>query len=133
MYTARIPRPDVRVLADREKLAQVLLNLLSNAVKFTSAGGRITLDVARRSDGDDPPDQVYLRVSDTGAGIAADKLEAIFEPFVQIRAEPGVKREGTGLGLANSRDLARGMGGDLRARSQAGQGSTFTIVLRRAT
>ena len=112
--------------ADREKLAQVLLNLCSNAAKFTPAGGRIEVVV------EDPTDarHVLVHVRDTGIGIPADKLEAIFEPFVQVRAH-AVKAEGTGLGLAISRDLARGMGGELTVASQEGQGSTFTLTLMR--
>ena len=113
------------VRADPEKLRQILLNLASNAVKFTDAGGRI--EIACRYDGD----EVALRVRDTGIGIPADKLESIFEPFVQVRAELTRTTEGTGLGLAISRDLARGMGGDLTAESKHGEGSTFTIHLPR--
>ena len=120
------------VWADREKLAQVLLNLLSNAAKFTPIGGRIdvSLEIAPHE-----PTLVLVHVRDTGVGIPSDKLEAIFEPFVQVRRGDGsgVKAEGTGLGLSISRDLARGMGGDLTASSVEGEGSLFTLTLRRAT
>jgi signal transduction histidine kinase len=78
---------------------------------------------------------VFLRVSDTGPGVPREKQAAIFEPFVQVRTrEPGRyahATEGTGLGLAISRDLARGMGGDLRVRSREGAGARFTVALRR--
>ena len=124
--------PPTPVSADREKLAQVLLNLLSNAVKFTPAGGWVTVEVSDRDDGSSSPEVVFLRVHDTGVGIPRDKLEAIFEPFVQVRGAYAPGQGGTGLGLAISRDLARGMGGDLRARSVEGEGSTFTLTLRRA-
>jgi PAS domain S-box-containing protein len=123
------------VWADREKLAQVLLNLLSNAIKFTPAGGRVTVELTDRADATAAADRLFLRVADTGVGIPRDKLEAVFEPFVQVRGAgqgtyaPG--QGGTGLGLAISRDLARGMGGDLRARSAEGRGSAFTVALRR--
>jgi PAS domain S-box-containing protein len=123
---------DVLVHADREKLGQVLLNLLSNAVKFTPRGGRVVLELVGRVEGDGPDGVVFLRVSDTGVGIPRDKLEAVFEPFVQIRSGYGEQTGGTGLGLAISRDLARGMGGDLRARSDPGQGARFTIALKKA-
>ena len=123
----------VLVRADREKLAQVLLNLLSNAVKFTPRGGRVVLELVGRREGATPDDVVFLRVSDTGVGIPRDKLEAVFEPFVQIRTGYSETASGTGLGLAISRDLARGMGGDLRARSVPGEGSSFTMTLKRAT
>ncbi len=109
--------------ADAEKLRQVLVNLLSNAVKFTPEGGRIDMSCSVVGA------EVSITVSDTGIGIAEDKLSAIFDPFVQVRADLTRKYEGTGLGLAISRDLARGMGGDLTAASELGLGSTFTLVL----
>jgi PAS domain S-box-containing protein len=118
----------VAVWADRDKARQVLLNLLSNAANFTEPGGRITVDAVEPPGA---PGQVHLRVHDTGAGIPAGALERIFEPFVQVRADRARPQQGTGLGLAISRDLARGMGGDLRAESEPGVGSVFTFVLRR--
>ena len=72
-----------------------------------------------------------VRVSDTGVGIPADKLQAIFEPFVQVGRSLNSPGEGTGLGLAISRDLARGMGGELTAESMPGEGSVFTLTLPR--
>ena len=117
----------VRVLADRDKLQQVLLNLLSNAIRLTPPGGRITVDAALSED------VVHLRVADTGPGIDPARHEAIFEPFVQLDATRSGSREGTGLGLAISRDLARGMGGDLTVESSPGQGATFICTVRRAT
>ncbi|MGH7647204.1 MAG: ATP-binding protein, partial [Gemmatimonadaceae bacterium] len=122
--------PAIVVRADAEKLWQILLNLLSNAVKFTECGGRITVDTGVRGDGGGPTGVVYLRVTDTGAGIPANRLGTIFEPFVQIQRSLTNPSEGTGLGLAISRRLARGMGGDLRVRSVEGGGSTFTLMLR---
>jgi signal transduction histidine kinase len=118
--------PGLAVLADSEKLRQVLVNLLSNAVKFTDRGGRVVLACEEHGE------SVHLSVRDTGIGIPADKLEAIFEPFVQVRADLARTAEGTGLGLAISRDLARGMGGDLEVESESGAGSTFTLVLPRS-
>ena len=118
------PLPDDLVFhADREKARQVLLNVLSNAVKFTPSGGVISIE-ARRAGG-----MIEIDVCDTGVGIPADKLEAIFEPFVQVGRTLTSASQGTGLGLAISRDLARGMHGDLRARSTEGAGSTFTLSL----
>jgi signal transduction histidine kinase/PAS domain-containing protein len=118
------------VLADVDKLQQILLNLLSNAVKFTPHGGRVAVEVLERTD---ERGRVLLRVVDTGVGIPADKLEAIFEPFVQIGRALNNPGEGTGLGLAISRDLARGMGGDLTVESTPGAGSTFTLALTAAS
>jgi len=114
------------VFADREKLEQVLINLLGNAVKFTPSGGRIMLFA------EPDAEVVRIHVRDTGIGIDAAQLTAIFEPFVQI--EPALTRttEGAGLGLAISRDLARGMGGDVRVTSAPGAGATFTVELPRA-
>ena len=111
------------VHADAEKLLQILANLLSNAVKFTAPGGRVGLwcGVVGNS--------VLFRVSDTGIGVPADKLGAIFEPFVQVRSDLTRTAEGTGLGLAISRDLARAMDGELVAESVVGEGSTFTLTL----
>ncbi|MBW3656958.1 MAG: hypothetical protein KY444_12735, partial [Gemmatimonadetes bacterium] len=117
---------EIVVRADEEKLRQILANLLSNAVKFTDAGGTVTLRCDSAG-----PNAVFV-VSDTGMGIPPEKLEAIFEPFVQLRSDLTRTAEGTGLGLAISRDLAIGMGGDLSAESTAGQGSTFTLTLPRA-
>ena len=88
-------------------------------------GGRYTTVTAR--DGAN----VAIEVRDTGPGIPTENLEDVFAPFVQL--QPGFRRrvEGTGLGLAISRELARGMGGDVSARSTLGEGSTFTLTLPR--
>ncbi|MEO7086164.1 MAG: ATP-binding protein [Gemmatimonadaceae bacterium] len=111
------------VRADREKVEQIILNLLTNAVKFTDAGGRIELAY------DIDAMRARVIVSDTACGIAADQLARVFEPFVQVDAALTRTHEGAGLGLAISRDLARGMGGDLCAESQLGKGSAFTLML----
>jgi PAS domain S-box-containing protein len=125
-YECRLGDPSVSVRADRERAQQVILNLLSNAIKFTSPSGNITMDWTA-TDG-----VVDVRVADTGCGIPADKLEAIFDPFVQL--DPGMRgaSEGVGLGLAISRDIARNMGGDVLVESAPGVGSTFTLRLARA-
>ena len=110
---------------DPERLQQILLNLLSNAVKFTPPEGQIIVDCGP-TDG-----AMHVRVRDSGVGIPADKLQTIFEPFVQLdRGRTGVE-SGTGLGLAISRDLARAMGGDLTAKSTLDRGSTFTLRIPR--
>jgi PAS domain S-box-containing protein len=115
--------PRLTARADREKLRQVLVNLLSNAVKFTDRGGRIEMSCMHTGP------TVSIEVCDTGIGIPEDKLGSIFDPFVQVRADLTRTHEGAGLGLAISRDLARGMGGDLAAESTQGMGSTFTLTL----
>jgi PAS domain S-box-containing protein len=110
-------------LGDRVKTEQIILNLCSNAVKFTGAGGRVEVGCARNGE------DVEVTVADTGVGIPAEHVERIFEPFVQLGRGLTSQHEGTGLGLAISRDLARAMDGDLRVRSEEGQGSVFTLTL----
>ncbi len=111
------------IRADGEKVRQILLNVLSNAVKFTAPGGTIAIGAHRMAD------RVRIAVSDSGIGIPADKLEVIFEPFVQLARGLTQHHDGTGLGLAISRDLARAMDGDLIAESSVGEGSKFTLIL----
>lgn len=116
----------VSLLADPDRLQQILLNLLTNAVKFTPRGGRISVrcEVAG--------ERTSIHVADTGVGIAQDQLERIFEPFVQAAGTSTSVRgpqKGFGLGLAISRELARRMDGDLMATSTVGVGSTFTVCL----
>ena len=117
---------DLVVRGDREKVQQVLLNLLSNAVKFTPPGGRVTIEAEASAE---EPERLLIRVGDTGVGIPPEKLESVFERFVQVDASHTRDQEGSGLGLSISRDLARGMGGDLTAESIPGAGSTFTLHL----
>ena len=112
--------------ADPEKVTQILVNLLSNAIKFTPAGGRIAVDCEVKGD------TVLISVSDTGVGIPADKLDAIFEPFVQLKEGLADRGSGVGLGLAISRDLARGMNGDLTVESSEGRSARLTLALPRA-
>jgi len=120
------PDLEIRVRIDREKTQQILLNLLNNAIKFTPHGGRITVE-ARLCD--ESPGMAAVLVTDSGVGIPPAKLETIFEPFVQLANRPANPSIGLGLGLSISRDLARGMGGNLTATSDSGNGSTFTLLL----
>ena len=116
---------DLCVRADPEKLQQIVLNLLTNALKFTDAVGAVRIDVRPETD------VTCIDVSDTGIGIAPDKLEQIFDAFVQVDANYTRTCDGVGLGLAISRDLALGMGGSLDVRSELGVGSTFTVTVPR--
>jgi signal transduction histidine kinase len=114
---------ELHARCDGEKLQQILVNLLSNAVKFTDRNGSVELFCSQEGE------VVNINVRDSGIGISDDKLGAIFDPFVQVRADLTRTSEGTGLGLAISRDLARGMKGDLTVTSKIGEGSTFTLTL----
>ena len=108
-------------------MQQVLINLLVNATKYTDAGGLIT--VSCTADGD----RVKIRVEDTGVGIPDEKLSHIFDAFVQLDRRLNQPREGVGLGLTISRELARAMGGDLHVESMVGIGSAFILELPAAS
>jgi PAS domain S-box-containing protein len=122
--------PELRLCADVEKTQQILINLLGNAVKFTAPGGHICVEALAAPD---DPETALIRVEDTGLGIPPEKLESVFQPFIQVDSSTTRANEGTGLGLAISRDLARGMGGDISVTSEPGVGSTFTLRLPRVT
>jgi PAS domain S-box-containing protein len=117
--------PAVIAYADPAKVQQIVVNLLANAVKYTPPGGSVKLECAM------VPDAVEVRVVDTGPGIPEEKLDSIFEPFVQLK-QRGTPSNGTGLGLPISRRLATAMGGSLTVSSEEGAGSTFTLRLQRA-
>jgi len=121
-YQRHCPEHGLLVRADEEKLQQVLVNLLGNATKFTDSGGAVALEVASDHS------TVRFGVRDSGCGIPADRLAAVFEPFTQVDMERSVGG-GTGLGLTISRDFTVGMGGRLRAESEPGHGSLFTVEL----
>ncbi|HET7551054.1 MAG TPA: ATP-binding protein [Gemmatimonadaceae bacterium] len=108
---------------DPEKVQQILLNLLSNAMKFTDRGGSVTVSCEREGS------VVHIHVTDTGPGIPEDKIEKIFDPFVQVDQRFTREHRGVGLGLAISRELAVGMGGALSVRSVVGEGTTLTLTL----
>ena len=113
------------VLADRQRLKQIVLNLMTNAAKYNRKGGLVTLRATRREGG------VELEVQDQGPGIDAGKIERLFTPFDRLGAEAsGI--EGTGLGLSISRGFAEMMGGRLSVRSAVGEGSVFTLRLPEA-
>jgi PAS domain S-box-containing protein len=114
------------ILADPEKFQQIVLNLLSNAVKFTESGGTITLSSQPSGN------CIEIQVADTGPGISPEKLDRIFDPFVQVDRRLSQPVQGVGLGLAISRDLARAMNGEITVESVVGEGTTFTLSLPRA-
>ncbi|HJU90378.1 MAG TPA: ATP-binding protein [Gemmatimonadaceae bacterium] len=110
--------------ADKEKLVQILLNIVSNAAKFTPVDGGITLSTGILS-----PAMASISVRDTGIGMSPEELRVVFEPYTQFDSSLSREHKGTGLGMPISRELARGMGGDLVATSEPGVGSTFTLSL----
>jgi len=117
---------ELAVTADADKLQQILLNLLTNASKFTPAGGSVRMWCETSAD------RVRITVADTGRGIPPEQVDRIFEAFVQVDSRLTRTEEGVGLGLAISRDLARGMNGEISLVSEVGKGSAFTVAIPRA-
>lgn len=109
---------------DPERLLQIVYNLLSNAIKFTPEGGRVTLELDLPA-----PDQLLLRVADTGLGIPEQDLPFIFDRFYQARNLEKAKTGGTGIGLALTRELVLLMGGSIGVESEPGHGAVFTVTL----
>jgi PAS domain S-box-containing protein len=125
------------VVADRQRLKQVLVNLLSNAVKYNRTGGDVciawsVLPAETAPDQPAPAGRLRIEVSDTGLGIPAERLDDVFLPFERIGAEH-TDVEGTGIGLALAKNLVDAMGGRLGVRSVQGAGSTFSVDLPVAT
>jgi len=116
------------VMADPEKLQQIMLNLLINTARLAPVGGHVKVTCTRL-----PGDaaRIAIRIGVSGIDIPDDRHDQIFEPYVQVGRSPTSAGHGTGLGLAISRDLARGMGGSLTVESVSGGGSVFTLVLPR--
>ncbi|MEO8154343.1 MAG: PAS domain S-box protein [Rhizobacter sp.] len=126
VVTQNIPGEMARAIGDSTRVKQILINLLSNAVKYNSEGGRIHI-AARISH----RDSIELVVTDTGLGMTPQQLSQLFQPFNRLGRERSAL-EGTGIGLVISQRLAELMGGALRARSTAGEGSSFILTLPRA-
>ena len=118
------PGPAVMTAGDRDRLKQVVVNLLDNAIKYTSAGGRIEIDVAEIGD------SAVMTVTDTGIGIAPEHLPHIFERFFRGSTDRG--EVGAGLGLAIVRSICAAHGGQVTVESRLGAGSVFRVELPRA-
>ena len=116
------------IASDEGKLRQVLINLLSNAIKFTHQG-RVTLRVWNESAADVLPQTLHFAVEDTGVGIAADELSAVFEEFGQTQSGRQ-SHEGTGLGMSISRAFVQMLGGDITVTSTPGEGSCFSFTIQ---
>jgi signal transduction histidine kinase/CHASE3 domain sensor protein len=114
----------LEAVTDAQRVRQILLNLLANAIKFTDRG-EVVLTVRATAT------EIHLAVRDTGIGIPAHALGELFQEFHQLEAGDGRRYDGTGVGLALSRRLARALGGEIQVRSREGEGSTFTLVLPR--
>lgn len=121
-----VPEDHFTIETDARRVKQILLNLLSNAIKFTDRG-EVALMVESAPDGG-----AVFEVRDTGRGIAPEHLETVFRAFEQVDPSLTRRQQGTGLGLAVSRKLARLLGGELSALSELGVGSTFTLRLPRS-
>ena len=111
------------VYGDRNRLKQILLNLLSNAIKFTPDGGKLYLETNKKGN--------FCQVSmvDNGIGIRKEDQTCIFEPFTQLDAQPGERKQGTGLGLALTRQLLELLGGKIWVESEYGKGSRFSFTI----
>jgi hypothetical protein len=114
---------DTHVYADKVRLKQVFYNLVTNAIKFTEKGGSVVID----STIDDK--FVQISIIDTGIGIDKEDLQQLFRPFVQLDSSEARKYEGTGLGLALSKELVELHGGTIWAESEPDKGSTFTFTI----
>ncbi|HKQ28495.1 MAG TPA: ATP-binding protein, partial [Burkholderiales bacterium] len=113
------------VLSDPARLRQIVLNLVGNAIKFTDSG---SVRIRARLEGNAVESLYSVKVIDTGIGVPADKLESLFDPFIQADTSITRRFGGTGLGLTISRKLARALGGDIVAESAPGKGSAFTLT-----
>ena len=123
LETLSTPAKNHFVLADRQRLNQILLNFVSNAIKYNRQGGRVTVWWEERENA-----RLRINVTDTGTGVPPEKIERLFTPFERLGAEhTGI--EGTGLGLALSRGLAEAMDGGVGVESEVGRGSTFWVDL----
>jgi signal transduction histidine kinase len=123
MLTVRCREDLPRIYGDRNRLKQILLNLLSNAIKFTPDGRRLELETGRKGE------VCQVSVTDEGIGIRTEDQACIFDPFTQLDTLPGERKEGTGLGLALTKQLVELLGGRIWVESQYGKGSQFSFTI----
>jgi signal transduction histidine kinase len=119
---ADISIPEIRVLADHERVGHIFSNLINNALRHTPREGAVTLGASLTNGA------VRFTVTDTGSGIAKEYRERLFEKFFQV---PDGARKGTGLGLYIAREIVRAHGGDIGVESEPGKGSSFWFTLPR--
>ena len=118
-----------RLIGDAVRLRQIFINLLSNAVKYTQVGGEISLDLAEKPGADDAHTVLVITVTDNGYGMAPEFVEHIFEPFTRAESSTTNKVQGTGLGMAITKNIVDLMGGEIKVESEVGKGSRFTVTL----
>jgi CheY-like chemotaxis protein len=118
------------ILADRTRAKQVVINLLSNAIKYNTKGGSVVVECMPGKCGMQSQDSIRISVRDTGAGLTADQIENLFQPFNRLGQKTDVI-EGTGIGLVVCKRLVELMGGDIGVDSTPGQGSVFWVELKR--
>jgi PAS domain S-box-containing protein len=123
LHTDITPENDIDIVADQMKLKQILYNLLSNAVKFSSAGGKVNVSAVRAGD------SIEITVADSGMGIKQDNIPKLFQAFTQLESVYTKEFEGTGLGLAMSRQLVELHGGKIWVESEIGAGSRFSFTI----
>ena len=123
-YQIDIPERDYVVSIDPDKVEKIVYNLLSNAFKFTPEGGKVSIHLTMEASG-----QLHLTVSDTGIGIAQELLDKVFDRFYQADTSRTRAYEGTGIGLALTKELVELFGGKIKVDSQEGKGSTFSVHL----
>lgn len=116
-------------LGDRVRLGQILMNLLSNAVKYTQSGGRIKLNITAEKRESSRYQKLKFEVADNGTGMTQEFLKVIFEPFVRVENSTTNKIQGSGLGMAITKNLVEIMGGNISVESEPGKGSVFTVEL----
>jgi signal transduction histidine kinase len=119
-----LPDAPLTATVDRDALEQIVLNLLDNACKYAAGGGEVTVTLAPRAGG-----AADLRVLDRGPGVPPDHRERIFEKFHRVDETLTAEKHGAGLGLSIARQLARGLGGELRYEPRAGGGAAFVLEL----
>lgn len=129
LYMDVIDVTDEDVYCDRTRINQVLLNLLSNSIKFTPPGGTVSVRVSQIHNAPEGMGKYEIRVRDTGIGMSADFVERIFEPFERERTSTVSKIQGTGLGMAISKNIINMMGGSIEVSSEQGKGTEFVIGL----
>jgi signal transduction histidine kinase len=121
--TLSVSNPEIELVADSDRIVQVLTNLLSNAIKFSPFGSTVWLSAERQ------PDRVLFTVKDEGCGIPTDKLGSIFDRFQQADSSDSRHHDGTGLGLTICRSVVQQHQGQIWVESVVGQGSTFCFTL----